>query len=268
MLTHSKQQLDILRKMGVEVWKLRAADRSPALQSQSQQQSSPQPQPQPVAEASTSAHRARVVAATAAQAAQPESPDQPAAAQEDAQPSLQRVAQAVAACQKCELHRHRANTVFGCGSSNADWLLVGEAPGQHEDLQGQPFVGRAGKLLDMMIAALGMQREQVFIANILKCRPPNNRDPLPAEVAQCEPYLHQQLALIKPKVIVALGRISAQTLLRSTQPLAKLRAQTHHYGANNIPLVVTYHPAYLLRSPQQKAAAWEDLWQAREIVRQ
>ncbi len=156
--------------------------------------------------------------------------------------------------------------MFGCGNPGADWLFLGEAPGQHEDLQGQPFVGRAGQLLDRMIAALGMEREQVFIANVLKCRPPNNRDPLPAKIEQCEPYLHRQLAQIKPKVIVALGRISAQALLKTGEPLGKLRGRGYQYGPDNFPLVVTYHPAYLLRSPEQKTRAWVDLWQAKSIV--
>ena len=172
----------------------------------------------------------------------------------------------VSECRKCELHNTRTHTVFGDGQAPAEWMFVGEAPGQNEDLQGEPFVGRAGKLLNLMLAALGLDRERVFIANMLKCRPPANRDPKPEEIAQCEPYLQRQLALVRPKVIVALGRISAQAMLKTEQPLAKLRGQIHRYGADETPLIVTYHPAYLLRSPEQKSKSWEDLWRAKQLV--
>ena len=145
-------------------------------------------------------------------------------------------------------------------------MFVGEAPGRDEDAQGEPFVGRAGKLLDMMIAALGMKRDTVFVANVLKCRPPDNRDPLPGEIEMCEAYLHRQLALIQPKVIVALGRVSAQALLKTGDALGTLRGAAHRYGPAGIPLVVTYHPAYLLRSPEQKSKAWDDLWLAKGIA--
>ena len=180
--------------------------------------------------------------------------------------TLDIIRQQVAQCTQCALHQSRKQTVFGVGDACADWLFVGEAPGREEDLQGEPFVGRAGKLLDLMLAALGMSREAVFIANVLKCRPPENRDPTAEEVALCENYLHRQLAIIQPKIIVALGRISAQALLKTDQPLAKLRGATHAYGRADTPLVVTYHPAYLLRSPGQKEKAWEDLWRAKMIV--
>jgi len=180
--------------------------------------------------------------------------------------SLARVAAEVAACEQCELHCARTNTVPGGGNPRADWLFVGEAPGRDEDAQGEPFVGRAGKLLDMMIAALGMKRDTVFVANVLKCRPPDNRDPLPGEIEMCEAYLHRQLALIQPKVIVALGRVSAQALLKTGDALGTLRGAAHRYGPAGIPLVVTYHPAYLLRSPEQKSKAWDDLWLAKGIA--
>jgi len=180
--------------------------------------------------------------------------------------SLARVAAEVAACEQCELHCARNNTVPGGGNPRADWLFVGEAPGRDEDAQGQPFVGRAGKLLDMMIAALGMKRDTVFVANVLKCRPPDNRDPLPGEIEMCEAYLHRQLALIQPKVIIALGRVSAQALLKTGDALGTLRGAAHRYGPAGIPLVVTYHPAYLLRSPEQKSKAWDDLWLAKGIA--
>lgn len=172
----------------------------------------------------------------------------------------------VSECTRCGLHATRTHAVFGAGNPHADWLFVGEAPGRDEDLQGLPFVGRAGQLLTRMIQALGMRREEVYIANVLKCRPPNNRDPLPGEVAACEPWLHRQLELIAPKIIVALGRVSAQALLRTKRPLGRLRGETFLYGAAEIPLVVTYHPAYLLRSPLEKRKAWQDLQRARAIV--
>jgi len=171
---------------------------------------------------------------------------------------------AVAGCTACGLCGTRTNTVFGVGDPQAEWMLVGEAPGENEDLQGEPFVGQAGKLLDNMLGALGLARgRNVFIANVLKCRPPGNRNPEPGEVAQCEPYLRRQIALVKPKVIVVLGRFAAQSLLRSTTPIGKLRGAVHSY--EGIPVVVTYHPAYLLRTLTDKARAWEDLCLAREV---
>ncbi|CAG2133833.1 uracil-DNA glycosylase [Cupriavidus numazuensis] len=171
---------------------------------------------------------------------------------------------AVAACEACGLCSTRTNTVFGVGDREAEWMLVGEAPGENEDLQGEPFVGQAGKLLDNMLASLGLRRgRNVFIANVLKCRPPGNRNPEPAEVDQCEPFLKRQIALVRPKVIVVLGRFAAQSLLRTTTPIGKLRGTVHSY--EGIPVVVTYHPAYLLRTLTDKARAWEDLCLAREV---
>ena len=171
----------------------------------------------------------------------------------------------VAACTLCELHKGRTQTVFGVGDTNADWLIIGEAPGRDEDLQGEPFVGRAGKLLNSMLLAIGLQREQVFIANILKCRPPNNRDPKPEEVACCESYLKQQIAMIKPKIILAVGRIAAQNLLKVETPIGQMRGNRYEYPGSNIPVVVTYHPAYLLRSPREKRKSWQDLQMAMKI---
>lgn len=165
----------------------------------------------------------------------------------------------VATCTACPLHQTRTQTVFGVGSHQAKIVFIGEAPGQQEDLKGEPFVGRAGQLLDQMIRAIGLKREDVYIANILKCRPPNNRDPKPEEQQCCTPFLLEQLNLLNPKLIVSLGRIAAQYLLQSSESLARLRAKTHSYSAQNIPLLVTYHPAYLLRTPADKAKAWEDL---------
>lgn len=172
---------------------------------------------------------------------------------------------AVAACTKCELHKGRIQTVFGVGDVGAEWMIIGEAPGAEEDKQGEPFVGRAGKLLNSMLRAIGLQREQVFIANILKCRPPNNRDPGPAEVACCEAYLKQQIAMIKPKIILAVGRIAAQNLLKIDTPIGQMRGQRYEYPGTSIPVVVTYHPAYLLRSPRGKRKSWQDLQHAMQV---
>ncbi len=180
---------------------------------------------------------------------------------EDAFPDytdLEQFHQAIHTCQKCPLGRTRNEFVFGVGDPKARLVLVGEAPGAEEDKQGQPFVGRAGKLLDKILAAIDMQRgEDVYICNILKCRPPNNRDPLPAEVEVCEPHLVKQLQLLQPKIILALGRVAAQTLLRSTESLTSLRGRVHDY--HGVPLMVTYHPAALLRNPNWKRPTWEDV---------
>lgn len=163
-------------------------------------------------------------------------------------------------CQACKLCATRTQTVFGVGPQDAPLMVVGEGPGADEDAQGEPFVGRAGKLLDEMLAAIGhSRRSNTFIANVVKCRPPGNRDPEPDEVESCRPYLEQQIALVRPKLIVALGRVAAQRLLATDQPLSKLRGPLHRYGALETPLFVTYHPAYLLRSPREKAKSWDDL---------
>src|SRR5688572_3253901 len=169
----------------------------------------------------------------------------------------------VAPCTRCGLCSTRTQTVFGVGDERADWLVIGEAPGAEEDRKGEPFVGRAGQLLNSMLLAIGLPRESVFIANILKCRPPGNRDPKPEEVSQCMPYLTNQIALLKPKIILAVGRIAAQNLLATDAPLARLRGKLHSFGDAGTPLVITYHPAYLLRTPADKRKAWEDLKFAR-----
>jgi len=171
---------------------------------------------------------------------------------------------AVAACTRCALHETRTQTVFGVGNPDADWMIIGEAPGAEEDRRGEPFVGRAGKLLDEMLLAVGQSRASVFIANVLKCRPPNNRDPSQDEAAACRPYLERQIALVQPGIILAVGRIAAQQLLQSDAPVGRLRGRVHRLGG--IPLVVTYHPAYLLRSPSQKRKSWEDLCMAAGIM--
>ena len=196
----------------------------------------------------------------------------------------------VAACRACGLCAGRTQTVFGVGSRTADWMVIGEAPGENEDRQGQPFVGQAGKLLDNMLAAIGLSRQVedtpesvaasahpacaegqkslkrgVYIANVVKCRPPGNRNPQPDEIAQCEPYLRRQVALVQPKVILAMGRFAVQSLLQTGEPIGRLRGRVHHYAG--VPVIVTYHPAYLLRALPDKAKAWQDLCLALEVMR-
>jgi DNA polymerase len=177
---------------------------------------------------------------------------------------------AVAGCTACALCESRRSTVFGVGNEQAHWLIVGEAPGEQEDRQGEPFVGKAGQLLDNMLRAIGLTRapaaaeRQVYIANTLKCRPPGNRNPEPHELAQCEPFLERQVALLKPRIIVAMGRFAVQSLLRTGEPVGRLRGRVHAY--RGVPLIVTYHPAYLLRNPEDKARSWQDLCLARDVL--
>ena len=172
---------------------------------------------------------------------------------------------AVSGCVKCGLHKTRTQTVFGVGDENADWMLIGEAPGAEEDRLGDPFVGQAGKLLDNMLAALQLRRDRnVYIANVLKCRPPGNRNPEPDEVAKCSPHLRRQIELIEPKLILAMGRFAAQTLLGTDATIASLRGKLHSYLG--VPLIVTYHPAYLLRNLPDKSKSWADLLFAKRTV--
>lgn len=170
----------------------------------------------------------------------------------------------VSSCTACALHESRTNTVFGVGDHQAQVMVIGEAPGADEDQQGEPFVGPAGQLLNNMLLAIGYKREQVYIANILKCRPPGNRDPQPEEVSQCESYLQRQIAMVKPKVILAVGRIAAHNLMKVETPIGKMRGKQYQYG--DTPVVVTYHPAYLLRKPSEKAKSWDDLRLAMSII--
>ena len=183
--------------------------------------------------------------------------------------------QAVVDCSACKLCRGRRQTVFGVGHEHAHWMVVGEAPGEQEDIQGEPFVGKSGQLLDAMLRALGLSRKlpegtevdpsrQVYIANTLKCRPPGNRNPEPDELAQCEPFLIRQIELVKPRIILAMGRFAVQSLLRSQEPIGRLRGRVHRY--QGVPLIVTYHPAYLLRNLEDKARAWDDLCLAAETA--
>lgn len=271
------RQRAMLAEMGVKVWAPRpvamptapAAEASPAVV--------PSPVPVPAPRPAATPVRAPAVAGdTAARAPAPApvapvAPDaglspRPAGIDTLDWPALQA---AVAGCQACGLCRSRQNTVFGVGDVQADWMIVGEAPGENEDLQGEPFVGLAGQLLDNMLRAVGRSRggqgaQGAYIANVLKCRPPANRNPQPAEVAQCEPYLARQVALVKPKIIVAMGRFAVQSLLKTEEPIGRLRGRVHHY--EGVPVIVTYHPAYLLRTPADKAKAWADLCLALETA--
>lgn len=225
-----------LAEIGIPVWKLKSA--APAAQLE----------PAPPAAASETPS-----------AAQPAPMAPTVLAPAEAGDVWSALAAEVSACTKCGLHRTRTQTVFGVGRRDARLLVVGEAPGADEDRQGEPFVGRAGQLLNAMLRAIGLPRAEVYIANILKCRPPNNRDPDPAESTACAPYLARQLALVEPQALLAVGRISAQWLLQTDAPIGRLRGRVFRYGERGIPLVVTYHPAYLLRSPLAKATAWTDL---------
>lgn len=222
----------------------------------------------PVQEVSVPAPVAMEVTEQAIPAAQAEAPlaiappvaDLPAAAPPPEVATLDwpSLKEKVRTCDACRLRAGCTQTVFGVGDEQADWLFVGEGPGAEEDAQGEPFVGQAGKLLDNMLFAIGLKRgDNVYIANVVKCRPPNNRNPEPDEVATCLPYLQQQIALIKPKLIVALGKVAATALLGRDAPLGSLRGTVHDF--HGTPLIITYHPAYLLRSPAEKAKAWQDL---------
>ncbi len=172
----------------------------------------------------------------------------------------------VQTCEACVLHSTRKNTVFGVGDTNASWMIIGEAPGVDEDVKGEPFVGEAGQMLNQMLISIGLSRETVFVANILKCRPPNNRDPHVEEVAACQSFLDQQIGYIKPKVILAVGRVSAQNLLQTKETIGRLRGEKYFYRDTNIPVIATYHPAYLLRSPLEKRKVWQDLVLAKRII--
>ena len=174
--------------------------------------------------------------------------------------------QTILGCTACSLCETRTQAVPGVGGMTADLLVIGEAPGQEEDRRGEPFVGRAGQLLDRMLAAIGLDRQTVYITNVLKCRPPNNRDPKAEEIQACAAYLRRQIELIDPKAILSVGRISAQSLLESDQTIGRLRERWHRFGPNGTPLRVTYHPAYLLRSPAQKRKSWEDLKAVRALL--
>ena len=252
----SSRRALFLREMGLSpVWRLRGEDSAPGMPASEQPRIA----------------TGRIAAEVSAQvSAQPEVAQVPALMQDDRNARIMRMewaelTAAVATCQACPLAKTRTNTVFGVGDQQADWLIVGEAPGAEEDARGEPFVGQAGRLLDNMFASVGLRRgDNVYIANVLKCRPPGNRNPNPSEVAQCAPHLQRQIDLIRPKLIIAMGRFAVQALLETDATIASLRGKLHRY--QGVPLIVSYHPAYLLRSLTEKAKAWEDLCFARRTM--
>ncbi len=281
----TERQHALLRGIGLRVWAApvpEAVDGSPddaptvaPVQSQRQPQlPRPTPAPRPIAAPPMRAGLPDAPAVSAEPAAVPMAA--PAAAITDAattaalQMDWPALRAAVAGCSACDLSRSRRQTVFGVGHPQAHCMVVGEAPGEQEDRQGEPFVGPAGQLLDRMLAAIGLARagddpaRTVFICNTLKCRPPGNRNPSPAELACCAPYLQRQVELVQPRVILALGRFAVQALLQSAEPLGRLRGRVHRWGER--PLVVSYHPAYLLRQPADKARAWADLCLAADLL--
>ena len=244
-MTNPGMREQYLEAMGIPVWVLReAAD------------------PEPAADKVRPADAGEADPREAVPA--PGAPDTPASERAADWSELQ---EAVRTCTRCALHEGRTQTVFGVGSRTADLLIIGEAPGAEEDRRGEPFVGRAGQLLNAMLAAIDLAREEVYIANILKCRPPNNRDPRTDEQATCTPYLQRQIELLQPRVILALGRVAAQWLLQSDAPIGRLRGRTFEYGSRTTPLVVSYHPAYLLRSPLQKSRSWDDLKLVKRLLK-
>lgn len=193
-------------------------------------------------------------------------PDQDSVASSIDSMSWETLEQTVKDCQRCPLHQTRIQAVFGVGRRDAELFIIGEAPGMHEDKQGEPFVGRAGQLLNAMLKAIQLDRGDVYIANVLKSRPPRNRDPSAAEVAACTPYLLRQITLLRPKVLLAVGRIAAQYLLATDAPMGQLRGQEFEYGPLKTKLLITYHPAYLLRAPREKRKAWQDMQQLHALL--
>ena len=263
----SERQRAMLREMGLRVWQP-ASSSSPT---------APRPAQRSGAAGAAGAAAAATATAEPPAAATAREPAPVVAHPPDGKtPALAHLGwaelrEAVAACRACSLCQSRKQTVFGVGHSAAHWMIVGEAPGAQEDERGEPFVGAAGQLLDAMLRALGLSRaaegdaaERVFIANTLKCRPPGNRNPQPEELQRCEPFLVRQLQLVQPRLILAMGRFAVQALLRTGEPIGRLRGRVHRF--EGVPLVVTYHPAYLLRSLPDKARAWEDLCLAAEVM--
>ncbi|MDZ7828183.1 MAG: uracil-DNA glycosylase [Halofilum sp. (in: g-proteobacteria)] len=253
------RRLAYLEAMGIPVWRQRgvAAQVETAETGSATQVSSPEPGS---AVATPSSEPAASVRAEPPADAEPAG-DGVAAMDRD---ELEATIRACTACALCET---RTQAVPGVGNAGADLLIIGEAPGQEEDRRGEPFVGRAGQLLDRMLAAIGLDRDTVYITNVLKCRPPKNRDPKPEEVQACSGYLRRQIELIRPRAILAVGRISAQQLLETGEPIGRLRGRWHRFGPRDTPLLVTYHPAYLLRSPGEKRKAWTDLKAVRDHLR-
>ncbi|MFM2057857.1 MAG: hypothetical protein RLY71_2242 [Pseudomonadota bacterium] len=292
----STHQQALLRELGVPLWLLpqRSVPPTDALAA-AEPPSTPLQQPADVARPAQTVRpveRARSVAAVPLAPSRPDaaspapapvadlavdrppvrpvSPAAPAGGSRVATLDWPELREAVRSCQACRLCESRTQTVFGVGHPRAQWMLIGEAPGEQEDRLGEPFVGKAGQLLDQMLRAVGLTRDeaspeqQVYIANVLKCRPPGNRNPEPQEVAKCEPFLQRQVELVQPRLILAMGRFAVQSLLQSTEPIGRLRGRVHQY--QGVPVVVTYHPAYLLRNPLDKSRAWEDLCLAREVL--
>jgi uracil-DNA glycosylase len=270
----TERQQGLLRAMGLRVWAAPAAQPAAAVAEAAEAAPAPASTTAPAAVTVSMPSRPSTPARAAAAAA-------PAAAAPPAVPLRADLAalgwpelrDSVAACRACGLCESRTQTVFGVGHPQAHWMVVGEAPGEEEDRQGEPFVGASGQLLDRMLAALQLTRaadgppeRSVYIANTLKCRPPRNRNPSAEELAQCEPFLVRQIQLLQPRIILAMGRFAVQALLRSDAPIGRLRGQVHRY--QGVPLVVSYHPAYLLRSLGEKAKAWEDLCLAADTVQQ
>jgi DNA polymerase len=252
-VTYTERQRAMLQEMGIRVW-VAPAPEPVAVESVPEQAAAPAPIPPAPSPVPVLAPAAAVTLRPSGVAAM----------------GWEELRAAVSSCRACTLCERRTQTVFGVGHPQAQWMLIGEAPGEQEDRQGEPFVGKAGQLLDNMLRAVGLTRgeapahEQVYIANVLKCRPPQNRNPEPQEVAQCEPYLLRQIALVQPKLILAMGRFAVQSLLKTGEPIGRLRGRVHE--VQGVPVVVTYHPAYLLRNPLDKARSWEDLCLAREVM--
>ena len=256
----SERRRQYLETLGIDLWVRRNRGASA--------EAPPDSPPEASAEAPPAAPAAGQVSARAEPGAGV--PQGPAVMTSDeAAREWQQLLEEVRGCTRCPLHLTRTQGVLGVGPKRADWLVIGEAPGAEEDRRGEPFVGAAGQLLDAMLRAISLDRHtNVYIANVLKSRPPNNRDPRPEEVEACLPYLARQIALLQPKIMLAVGRIAAQNLLGTDAPLGRLRGRVHHFGERQTPLVVTYHPAYLLRTPADKRKAWEDLKFARSVFRQ
>ena len=273
----SDRQQAMLREMGVTLWLPPQTDAMPLPEAAMPEPvpsevTAPVPAQAPVASPAPAPVRMSRPVAAPAEANSPSAP-RPLAARPSGVAAMDWPAlrEAVAGCEACGLCRSRRNTVFGVGHAQAQWMIIGEAPGEQEDRQGEPFVGKAGQLLDNMLRAVGLTRaeagpeQQVYIANVLKCRPPMNRNPEPQEVAQCEPFLKRQVELVEPKLILAMGRFAVQSILQTGEPIGRLRGRVHAY--QGVPVVVTYHPAYLLRNPADKARSWDDLCLAREVLR-
>jgi DNA polymerase len=270
----SERQHRMLQWMGHRVWSRPAGSALEVAMSAPVPAPVPAPAPEAAPEAALHPGDSAAAAAQAAPATSTARPPAPARAVDGvAAMDWNALRDAVANCRACTLCDSRTQTVFGVGHHQAHWMVVGEAPGEQEDLSGEPFVGAAGQLLDRMLAALHLSRaedgaappsQRVYIANTLKCRPPRNRNPLADELAQCEPYLVRQIQLLRPRLILAMGRFAVQSLLRSDEPIGRLRGRVHRY--QGVPLVVTYHPAYLLRNLPDKAKAWEDLCLAASVA--